>query len=144
MDRNITKNGASKLAQRIIITRPKRGWTAIDGIKNSYVPNAVMSLPDIVYLTSEYIKSNILNMTIDQVYYKLRSIGCSVETSDALAPIVAELSDKKREAFFLWACGMNNCEVAKYIGCDEKTIRNMIKKIRIAIKKYSYIDRGAE
>ena len=61
------------------------------------------------------------SMTSDQVYYKLRSIGCSVETSDALAPIVAELSDKKREAFFLWAMG------------EDVRIDGTINKIRKAI-----------
>jgi len=66
-------------------------------------------------------------------YDRLRSIGVSVETSDALAPVVDSLSPKKREAFFLWAMGYNNCEVAKAIGCDEKTIRNMIKHIRKCI-----------
>ena len=64
------------------------------------------------------------------VYDRLRSIGVSVETADALAPVVAGLSPRKREAFFLWAMGMNNSEVASAIGCDEKTIRNMIKYIR--------------
>jgi DNA-binding CsgD family transcriptional regulator len=66
----------------------------------------------------------------DAIYDRLRSIGVSVETADALAPVVAGLSPRKREAFFLWAMGMNNCEVANKIGCDEKTIRNMVKNIR--------------
>ena len=60
-------------------------------------------------------------MNAEQVYDKLRSIGCSVETSDALAPIVAELSDKKREAFFLWAMG------------EDVRIEGTINKIRKAM-----------
>ena len=70
-----------------------------------------------------------LGMTSDQVYYKLRSIGCSVETSDALAPIVAELSDKKREAFFLWACGMSQNEAAKASCIGRRTMQRMIYKM---------------
>lgn len=69
-------------------------------------------------------------MTSDQVYYKLRSIGCSVETSDALAPIVAELSDKKREAFFLWACGMTQEEAARTSNINIRTMERMLKKCR--------------
>ena len=74
-------------------------------------------------------------MTAEQVYDRLRSIGCSVETSDALAPIVAELSDKKREAFFLWACGMNNCEVAKELGYSEHWVRIIIASIIKSVEK---------
>lgn len=73
-------------------------------------------------------------MTTDQVYDKLRSIGCSVETSDALAPIVAELSDRKREAFFLWACGMSYREVAKKLSKSIWYVQCIIKKVRSAIK----------
>lgn len=72
-------------------------------------------------------------MTSDQVYYKLRSIGCSVETSDAIAPIVAELSDKKREAFFLWACGMEQEEAAIKAGVGYRTFKRMLANIRIAV-----------
>jgi len=69
-------------------------------------------------------------MTTDQVYDRLRSIGCSVETSDALAPIVAELSDRKREAFFLWACGMSEREVEKETGLSDTTIHRLVKQMR--------------
>ena len=68
-------------------------------------------------------------MNAEQVYDKLRSIGCSVETSDALAPIVAELSDKKREAFFLWACGMSQEEAAMASCIGRRTMQRMIYKM---------------
>ena len=68
-------------------------------------------------------------MTTDQVYDRLRSIGCSVETSDALAPIVAELSDRKREAFFLWACGMSEEDAGKSVGINQSTVSRMIKAL---------------
>lgn len=69
-------------------------------------------------------------MTSDQVYYKLRSIGCSVETSDAIAPIVAKLSDKKREAFFLWACGMEQEEAAIMAGMSYRTFKWTLARLR--------------
>ena len=65
----------------------------------------------------------------DAIYDRLRSIGVSVETADALAPVVAGLSPRKREAFFLWAMGMNNCEVAKEMGYSEFWVRKIIKDI---------------
>jgi len=76
-----------------------------------------------------------LTMTSDQVYYKLRSIGCSVETSDALAPIVAELSDKKREAFFLWACGMSYREAGLACGFSREIVKRIVHKIRVSVDK---------
>lgn len=69
-------------------------------------------------------------MSAEQVYDRLRSIGCSVETSDALASIVAELSDKKREAFFLWACGMTQDEAAKKAKINTRTMERMLKSCR--------------
>ena len=69
-------------------------------------------------------------MNAEQVYDKLRSIGCSVETSDALAPIVAELSDKKREAFFLWACGASYREVEKKTGISKDSMFRIVKSLR--------------
>jgi DNA-binding CsgD family transcriptional regulator len=66
----------------------------------------------------------------EAIYDRLRSIGVSVETADALAPVVAGLSPRKREAFFLWAMGMNNYEVARQTGYSEGTIRNILKTLR--------------
>jgi DNA-directed RNA polymerase specialized sigma24 family protein len=63
------------------------------------------------------------------IYEQLRSIGVSVETADALEPILEGLPDKKREAFFLWACGYNNTEVGKICGYSEFWVRSIIKKI---------------
>lgn len=74
-------------------------------------------------------------MNETQVYDKLRSIGCSVETSDALATIVAELSDKKREAFFLWACGMSQNEAAKASCIGRRTMQRMIYRMAQSCRK---------
>ena len=72
-------------------------------------------------------------MTADQVYDRLRSIGCSVETSDAIAPIVAELSDRKREAFFLWACGMSEEEAGRHTGMNQSTVSRIIKSLHESV-----------
>jgi len=69
-------------------------------------------------------------MSTDQCYDRLRSIGCSVETSDALASIVAGLSGKKREAFFLWACGMTQNDAAKKAKINIRTMERMLKSCR--------------
>ncbi len=65
-------------------------------------------------------------------YDRLRSIGVSVETADAIAPILDGLSPKKREAFFLWAMGYNNCEVARMVGYKSE---NVIRKLIIQVRK---------
>ena len=65
-------------------------------------------------------------------YDRLRSIGVSVETADALAPVVDSLSPKKREAFFLWAMGYNNCEIARIIGWKSE---NVVRKLVIQVRK---------
>lgn len=69
-------------------------------------------------------------MNTEQCYDRLRSIGCSVETSDALASIIAELSDKKREAFFLWACGMSYRDIAKTLEISKDSAWRVILKIK--------------
>jgi hypothetical protein len=47
------------------------------------------------------------------IYEQLRSIGVSVETADALEPILEGLPDKKREIFLLWAMGYKYKEISK-------------------------------
>jgi DNA-directed RNA polymerase specialized sigma24 family protein len=69
-------------------------------------------------------------MSVEQVYDRLRSIGCSVETSDALASIVAELSDKKREAFFLWAMGFTWEYIQDQCKISSKTIASIIYNVK--------------
>jgi DNA-directed RNA polymerase specialized sigma24 family protein len=74
----------------------------------------------------------------DAIYDRLRSIGVSVETADALAPVVAGLSPRKREAFFLWASGMTYRETAKHIGRSIWYVQCIIKKVQNA-QKMSHI-----
>ena len=66
----------------------------------------------------------------DAIYDRLRSIGVSVETADALAPVVAGLSPRKREAFFLWAMGMTWGEICKTLQISTKTIAQIIKYVK--------------
>lgn len=71
----------------------------------------------------------------DAVYDRLRSIGVSVETADALAPVVAGLSPRKREAFFLWAMGMSERAVALRYTVSRKVVRNVIAYVKNKYKK---------
>jgi DNA-directed RNA polymerase specialized sigma24 family protein len=64
------------------------------------------------------------------IYEQLRSIGVSVETADALEPILEGLPDKKREAFFLWACGMNYRQISKATSMPRSTIFDLVKYVR--------------
>jgi DNA-directed RNA polymerase specialized sigma24 family protein len=64
------------------------------------------------------------------IYEQLRSIGVSVETADALEPILEGLPDKKREAFFLWASGMSYRQVARLLGMGKSTMWRLVKKVR--------------
>jgi DNA-directed RNA polymerase specialized sigma24 family protein len=69
------------------------------------------------------------------IYEQLRSIGVSVETADALEPILEGLPDKKQEAFFLWASGMSYREAGQACGFSRAVMLKMIQKIRKKIKK---------
>jgi DNA-directed RNA polymerase specialized sigma24 family protein len=64
------------------------------------------------------------------IYEQLRSIGVSVETADALEPILEGLPDKKREAFFLWASGMSYRAVGNVCGFSRTIVWRIIVKIR--------------
>jgi DNA-directed RNA polymerase specialized sigma24 family protein len=63
------------------------------------------------------------------IYEQLRSIGVSVETADALEPILEGLPDKKREAFFLWASGMSYRAVGKACNMSYIKVWRIVKKI---------------
>jgi DNA-directed RNA polymerase specialized sigma24 family protein len=63
-------------------------------------------------------------------YDRLRSIGVSVETADALSPVVDSLSPKKREAFFLWAMGYEIREIVEHTGVSIGSIYRIIKVLR--------------
>jgi DNA-directed RNA polymerase specialized sigma24 family protein len=75
----------------------------------------------------------------DAIYDRLRSIGVSVETADALALVVAGLSPRKREAFFLWAMGMTERDIAKNLQISTRTIWQVIQYVRQNTIKMSHI-----
>lgn len=58
----------------------------------------------------------------DACYRRLRDLGVSVETADAVAPIVAELTPKKRAAFFLWVQGVPERQIAIELKMSRKTL----------------------
>jgi len=73
-------------------------------------------------------------MTRDYWYTRLRDIGASVETSDAIAPELAELPPKRAEAFLLWANGCNQGDAARAVGISLRTFERDIHNIRMAGK----------
>jgi DNA-directed RNA polymerase specialized sigma24 family protein len=68
------------------------------------------------------------------IYEQLRSIGVSVETADALEPILEGLPDKKREAFFLWACGYSWADVCKMCKMSKRDFSFMLKYVKHGTK----------
>jgi hypothetical protein len=67
---------------------------------------------------------------MEDCYSRLRSIGCSVETADALAPILIELSDCKREAFYLWAMDIPERQIVEITGLSKGTIYRLLEGLR--------------
>jgi len=66
----------------------------------------------------------------DECYRRLRDLGVSVETADAVAPIVAELTPKKRAAFFLWVQGVPIREICLTCKISSKTVYVIIDAIK--------------
>ena len=69
-------------------------------------------------------------MTREDIYDRLRAIGCTCETADAMAEALEGESDNKIEAFILWACGMSEREVEKETGLSDTTIHRLVKQMR--------------
>lgn len=65
----------------------------------------------------------------DACYRRLRDLGVSVETADAVAPIVAELTPKKRAAFFLWVQGVPFRDIAIELGISKNTAWRVVLSI---------------
>ena len=76
-------------------------------------------------------------MTRGDIYDRLRAIGCTCETADAMAEALEGESDKKIEAFILWVGGLTEREVAMATGIPKTTFHRFVdqmrKKIRISI-----------
>jgi DNA-binding NarL/FixJ family response regulator len=71
----------------------------------------------------------------DAIYDRLRSIGVSVETADSLAPVVARLSPRKREAFFLWAMGHTEQEIADQLKVSHQYINQLKQYFKCLLAK---------
>jgi len=71
----------------------------------------------------------------EAIYDRLRSIGVSVETADALAPVVAGLSPRKREAFFLWAMGDTEQQIANQLKVSHQYINKLKKSFKLLVAK---------
>ena len=67
-------------------------------------------------------------------YDRLREIGVSVETADALAPILDGLPAKKREAFILWASGMSERSISEILGVSKGSIYRMLGRVKSGAK----------
>jgi DNA-directed RNA polymerase specialized sigma24 family protein len=68
-------------------------------------------------------------MTRQAIYDRLRAIGVTVESADAVAEALEPLPDKKVEAFLLWLCGYTQQEIGIYLNIPRETIRNYLHEI---------------
>jgi DNA-directed RNA polymerase specialized sigma24 family protein len=69
------------------------------------------------------------------IYDRLRSIGVSVETADALAPILETMPERKQEAFILWAMGYSYRDAGKACGFSYEVVKRIIKKCKKVLTK---------
>lgn len=68
----------------------------------------------------------------EQVYHRLRGLGLSIGTADELAPVIAQLSPRRREAAFLLIGGYTYREIESDFGISCDTVRFAKKEIKIA------------
>lgn len=64
------------------------------------------------------------------VYEKLRALGLSAETADALAPVIEKLPEPKRSAFYFWASGMTQRQACKEAGISKGQFWRILEKLR--------------
>ena len=72
-------------------------------------------------------------MTRDCIYDKLRTLGVSVETADAMASEVVKLEDIKQDAFILWAGGCSYGQAAAIIPMSKQGFCKIVLKIRQSV-----------
>jgi DNA-directed RNA polymerase specialized sigma24 family protein len=68
-------------------------------------------------------------MTRQAIYDRLRAIGVSVESADAVSEALEPLPDKKVEAFLLWLAGYTHKEIACKFGMERSSITKIIDNI---------------
>ena len=59
---------------------------------------------------------------MSDTYDRLRSLGISVESADAITPKIQKLPRRKRDAFFLWLTGFTCREIAERLGINKSEI----------------------
>lgn len=64
------------------------------------------------------------------IYEQLRTIGVSIETADALAPVLEKMPKRKQEAFVLWAMGYSYREAGRACGFSREIVRKIISRVR--------------
>ena len=75
-------------------------------------------------------------MTRQAIYDRLRAIGVSVESADAVSEALEPLPDKKVEAFLLWLCGYSLDEIGLKIGgCTKQNVSLIILNIKELLDK---------
>ena len=74
---------------------------------------------------------------IDSIYDRLRAIGVSVETADATAIMLVDLSPLKREVFFLWAVNCTEQEIADQLQVSQPYINQLKQSFKkLLIKEH--------
>ncbi len=68
-------------------------------------------------------------MTKADIYARLRNSTVSMETADCAAVIMDGWPDKQCQIVFCYVDGMSKAQIAIDFSCDEKYIRNVIKKL---------------
>jgi DNA-directed RNA polymerase specialized sigma24 family protein len=69
-------------------------------------------------------------VTRQAIYDRLRAIGVSVESADAVSEALEPLPDKKVEAFLLWLCGYTQKAISRKLNIPRETIRDFLLYIR--------------
>ena len=73
-------------------------------------------------------------MTRQAIYDRLRAIGVSVESADAVSEALEPLPDKKVAAFLLWSTGYTQKEISTLTGLSKGGIWRLLIKIQTCIK----------
>lgn len=73
-------------------------------------------------------------MIREDCYYRLRELGVSVEVADEKAPILAELTERQREAIFLTIQGYSQREAGGIMGISHERVGQLCRSV-VALPK---------
>lgn len=65
----------------------------------------------------------------DACYYRLRSLGVSVEVADEKAPILAGLTERQREAIYLIIQGYSQREAGEIMGISHERVGQLCRTV---------------